>query len=99
MTPEGQVDLEATQRSIERLIANGVSGLIVLPMLGENASLTVDERERVIRGATDVVRARVPLLSGLAETTLDAPRAHARRKCRAVWSGGPHGISESRLQN
>lgn len=78
MTREGAVDLQATQRSIERLIANGVSGLIVLPMLGENASLTFDERERVIRGAAEVVRGRVPLLSGLAEITLATARVHAR---------------------
>lgn len=78
MTREGQVDLDTTQRSIERLIASGVSGLIVLPMLGENASLTFGERERVVRGAAEVVRGRVPLLSGLAEITLDAARDHAR---------------------
>jgi len=78
MTQDGKVDLEATQRSIDRLIENGVAGVIVLPMLGENASLTVAERERVIRGASEVVRGRVPLLSGLAEITLDTAKAHAR---------------------
>ncbi len=36
---DGSIDLGATQASIERLIENGVSGVIVLPMLGENASL------------------------------------------------------------
>jgi 4-hydroxy-tetrahydrodipicolinate synthase len=88
MTCEGQVDLEATQRSIERLIANGVSGLIVLPMLGENASLTFDERERVIRGAAEVVHGRVPVLSGLAEIALDVAQAHAR----AYESFGAEGL-------
>lgn len=78
MTQEGQVDLEATQRSIDRLIGDGVSGVIVLPMLGENASLTPYERESVIRSAAEAVRGRVPLLSGLAEITLDAAKAHAR---------------------
>src|SRR5579862_5594169 len=78
MTREGHVDLEATQRSIERLVTNGVSGVVVLPMLGENASLLMSERERIIRGAAEVVRGRVPLLSGLAEITLETARAHAR---------------------
>jgi 4-hydroxy-tetrahydrodipicolinate synthase len=32
MTPDGQVDLDATQRSIERLIKSGVAGVIVLPI-------------------------------------------------------------------
>jgi 4-hydroxy-tetrahydrodipicolinate synthase len=78
MSAAGQVDLEATQKSLNRLIEKGVSGLIVLPMLGENASLNVSERERVIRAAVEVVNGRVPLLSGLAEITLDTAKAHAR---------------------
>jgi len=78
MTEDGQVDLEATQLSLNRLIENGVSGLIVLPMLGENASLSPAERERVIRAAVEVVNGRVPLLSGLAEITLDTAKTHAR---------------------
>lgn len=88
MTREGQVDIEATQRSIQRLIEKGVSGLIVLPMLGENASLSLEERERVIRSAAEVVGGRVPLLSGLAEITLAAAQAHAR----AYQSFGAQGL-------
>ena len=61
------LDLDAMQSSLDRLVRNGVSGVIVLPMLGENASLTVTERERVIRAAKEAVAGRVPLLSGLAE--------------------------------
>ena len=78
MTRDGTVDLAATRSSIDRLIANGVSGVIVLPMLGENASLAMDEREAVIRAAVEVADGRVPVLSGLAEITSDAARAHAR---------------------
>src|SRR4029078_1147051 len=72
------VDLEWTQKSIERLIANGVSGIIVLPMLGENASLAMSERERVIRAAKEAVAGRVPLLSGLAEVSAAAASSAAR---------------------
>jgi 4-hydroxy-tetrahydrodipicolinate synthase len=78
MTQEGKVDLSATQNGLERLIAQGVSGIIVLPMLGENASLSLAERETVIRAAAEVVGGRVPLLSGLAEITLDVAKEHAR---------------------
>jgi 4-hydroxy-tetrahydrodipicolinate synthase len=78
MTQEGHVDIEATQRSLNRLIEGGVSGVIVLPMLGENASLTAAEREGVIRAAVEAVNGRVPLLSGLAEITLDNAKTHAR---------------------
>ena len=78
MTPESHVDLAATQVSLKRLVDNGVSGVIVLPMLGENASLTPSEREGVIRAAVEAVGGRVPVLSGLAEVTLEAAKAHAR---------------------
>jgi 4-hydroxy-tetrahydrodipicolinate synthase len=78
MTKDAKVDLEATQTSISRLVENGVSGVVVLPMLGENASLTPGERESVIRAAVEVVAERVPVLSGLAEITLDAAKQHAR---------------------
>ena len=78
MTGDGAVDLKATQASLNRLIENRVSGVIVLPMLGENASLSPAERESVIRAAAEVVDGRVPLLSGLAEITLAAAKEHAR---------------------
>lgn len=78
MTEDGSVDLAATQKSIARLLDNGVSGVIVLPMLGENASLTRPEREAVIRAAVEVVAGRVPVLSGLAEISQADATAHAR---------------------
>src|SRR5262245_14703452 len=78
MTQHGEVDLTAFQGSLNRLITSGVAGVIVLPMLGENASLSPSERESVIRAASEVVHGQVPLLSGLAEITLDAAKAHAR---------------------
>jgi hypothetical protein len=46
MREDGAIDLAATGASIERLIDNGVSGVIVLPMLGENASLSPDRSAR-----------------------------------------------------
>ncbi|MHB2170021.1 dihydrodipicolinate synthase family protein [Alsobacter sp. R-9] len=78
MTRDGEIDVGATQASIDRLIKAGVAGVIVLPMLGENASLTMAERERIIRAGAEVVAGRVPMLSGLAETTLASAQANAR---------------------
>jgi len=79
MHQDGSVDIPACQRSIDRLIAQGVNGVIVLPMLGENASLSVSEKETVIRAAREVVAGRVPLLSGLAEITRDGACDMARQ--------------------
>jgi 4-hydroxy-tetrahydrodipicolinate synthase len=72
------LDIAATQESIDRLVRNGVSGIIVLPMLGENASLTLAERERVIRAGKEAVAGRVPLLSGLAEISTASVTAAAK---------------------
>ncbi len=78
LNENGAIDLRATQTSIDRLIENGVSGIIVLPMLGENASLQPHERESVIRAAKEAVGGRVPLLSGLADITTEGAAASAR---------------------
>src|ERR1700760_5000582 len=88
MRKDGEIDLAAMQSSIERLIAGGVSGVIVLPMLGENASLARDRRERVIRAGAEVVRRRVPLLSGLAEIS----QANACANAKAYKNFGAEGL-------
>jgi 4-hydroxy-tetrahydrodipicolinate synthase len=46
LNQDGSIDLEATGAGIDRLIANGVSGITVLPMLRENASIPIDEKEK-----------------------------------------------------
>ncbi len=84
----GALDIGATQTSIERLIQNGVSGVVVLPMLGENASLSPQERESVIRAASEVVGGRVPLLCGLAEIST----VNATRSAKSYQSFGAEGL-------
>lgn len=78
MDQAGRIDVAATRKSIDRLIEGGVAGVVVLPMLGENASLVLSEREAIIRAAVETAAGRVPVLSGLAESTLDDATAHAR---------------------
>src|ERR1700754_1150096 len=78
MTHAGELDLDAIRASIDRLVTNGASGIIGLTMFGENASLPLAEREIVIRTAVETVGGRVPVLSGLAEITIDTARANAK---------------------
>lgn len=82
---DGSVDIEATKASIERLIENGVSGVIVLPMLGENASMEMEERKAIIKAGVETAAGRVPVLSGLAETTLERAKTSAKiyKECGA----------------
>ena len=87
LAADGSVDIDATQAGLDRVITNGVSGVIVLPMLGENASLTQSERDAVVTAAKDVVAGRVPLLSGLAERSTDDAAWAARNYQRLGAEG------------
>jgi dihydrodipicolinate synthase/N-acetylneuraminate lyase len=69
------IDLEATARHVEALIDSGVSGIIFLGSLGENQALTANEKHQVIEAMVKVVNGRIPVLSGVAETsTVEACR-------------------------
>src|SRR5215813_7741946 len=72
------LDIAATQRVIEALIRDGVSGLIMCGTVGENTSLPADEKRRVIAAAREVVNGRVPIVSGVAEYTTQMACDYAR---------------------
>lgn len=63
------LDLEATTRHTEALIASGISGIIFLGSLGENQALLAEEKRRLIQAMIQVVNRRVPVLSGVAESS------------------------------
>jgi dihydrodipicolinate synthase/N-acetylneuraminate lyase len=63
------LDLDATARHAEALIGSGVSGIIFLGSLGENQALTANEKRQVIEAMVGVVNGRVPVLSGVAESS------------------------------
>jgi len=63
------LDLEATARHANALIDSGVSGIIFLGSLGENQALAADEKRAVIREMVRVVGGRVPVVSGVAESS------------------------------
>ena len=72
------VDLEATARHIEVLLASGVQGLIMLGSLGENTLLEPEEKRSVMRMAIEVSGGRVPVLSGVAELSTAASCRYVR---------------------
>jgi 4-hydroxy-tetrahydrodipicolinate synthase len=63
------LDLEATGRHLEKLLAAGVHGVIMLGTVGENCSLEPAEKLAVLRATVELVRGRVPVLTGVAECT------------------------------
>lgn len=81
------VDLDATARHLDALVAAGMHGLVVLGTVGENHSLEYDEKLSVLRAAVDAVDGRVPLLAGVAQNTTRAACRFAKDAERAGVDG------------
>jgi len=69
MRRDQSLDLDATGRHLEALIDSGVTGLVICGSLGENQAMTPEEKRRVLACAIEVSRGRIPVLSGVAETS------------------------------
>ena len=63
MTPEG-VDYEALGRFIDFQLESGINALVAVGTTGESATLTPEEREKVIAFTIDRVAGRVPVIAG-----------------------------------
>jgi 4-hydroxy-tetrahydrodipicolinate synthase len=72
------IDLESTARHADVLIDSGVAGLIFLGSLGENQAMRREEKRRVIEAMVKAVNGRVPVLSGVAESSSEEACAYAR---------------------
>lgn len=88
MHKDGSLDLDATAVHVEALIKSGVSGMIFLGSLGENQPMTGEEKRRVMEAMVKVVKGRIPVLSGVAETST----AEAVRYVRDVEKLGADGV-------
>jgi dihydrodipicolinate synthase/N-acetylneuraminate lyase len=87
MHKDGSLNLEATARHAEALIESGVTGLIFLGSLGENQPMTGEEKRRVMEAMVGAVNGRVPVLSGVAESST----AEAARYVRDIEKLGADG--------
>jgi 4-hydroxy-tetrahydrodipicolinate synthase len=87
MTRDGELDLQSTARHIESCIAAGCEGFVMLGTLGENSSLTIDEKESVVRAAVEAANGRVPVIAGVAEYTTKLAIESAQRAKRAGAAG------------
>ena len=66
------LDYDEMERHFNFQIESGVRGLVVTGTLGENGSLTADEKQEVLKIAVSVSGGRVPVLAGVAENTTGA---------------------------
>ena len=75
---DGSLDLPATAAHAEALIQSGITGLVFLGSLGENQSMTAEEKRAVIADMVEAVDGRVTVLSGVAETSLSEAVRYVR---------------------
>jgi 4-hydroxy-tetrahydrodipicolinate synthase len=66
---DGALDVDATQNVVNQLIDAGMHGLVMLGTIGENTSLSADEKRTVVRTALEAAAGRVPVVAGIAEYT------------------------------
>lgn len=76
--PDFSIDFEANARMLNELIAEGVHGIVVCGTVGENCSLSAEEKRQVLTETVAVVDGRVPVISGVAETTTAFAMAFAQ---------------------
>lgn len=75
---DGSIDIRATQDVLEALVADGVTGLILLGTCGENNSLEAHEKTAVLMAAVEAVGGKVPLVAGVSELTTKRAAIAAR---------------------
>jgi dihydrodipicolinate synthase/N-acetylneuraminate lyase len=72
------IDIGETQRVQDALVRAGVHGMIVMGTVGENNSLSADEKRQVLAAAREAVGGRVPIIAGVSELTTDRAAEFAR---------------------
>ena len=85
---DDSINYDSTQQMLDNLINEGVHGIIVNGTVGENCSLRPEEKRQVMKAALEVVNGRVPVLTGVAETTTQ----FAIEYCRDAESIGIDGL-------
>jgi 4-hydroxy-tetrahydrodipicolinate synthase len=63
------INLAETQRVVDDLIKDGVTGIIAMGTCGENNSLTAEEKRLLLKAIVEVVAGRVPVVTGVSELT------------------------------
>lgn len=69
---QDELDLPAFLKNIEAQIEAGVSGIILGGTLGEASSLSVEEKQTILRETVEATDGRVPVILNIAEQTTHA---------------------------
>jgi 4-hydroxy-tetrahydrodipicolinate synthase len=84
---DGSLDIPATLRHLDGMMAAGVHGLIMLGTVGENGSLEPKEKLDVLRATVEHVAGLLPVLTGVAECTTAGACRFAAEAQRAGADG------------
>lgn len=82
----GDLDQPALTRLVNHCIAGGVEFLVALGTTGETATLTSEEKNRVLQTVAETTNGRVPLVVGVGGN-------NTRSVCESLQSGMPEGYS------
>ena len=90
----GEVSLHAFRRMIERQIEAGTDGFVVAGTTGESATLTSEERRRLIECCVETAAGRVPVIAGVGtnctRTTCEEARAAEEAGANALLVVTPY---------
>ena len=75
--PDLSIDHAAVQAEVERLIDDGIHGIVATGTMGEAASLSGNERRAVVATAIGAAAGRVPVYVGISAATAEQARAYA----------------------
>ena len=77
-TAADEIDWEAMEKHLAFQLDGGVHGLIVLGSLGENSTLSAEEKIEMVRFFAQAERAGRPLLAGVAESSTRKAKAFVK---------------------
>ncbi|MFC6635631.1 dihydrodipicolinate synthase family protein [Microbulbifer taiwanensis] len=81
------LNIAATMEHLEVMLNAGINGLVMLGTVGENCSLSQEEKSEVLRASVKQVNGRVPVLTGVAEYTTSGACAFAHAAKEAGVDG------------
>ncbi|WP_428821323.1 dihydrodipicolinate synthase family protein [Microbulbifer sp. MCCC 1A16149] len=81
------VNIPATLAHLEVMLEAGINGLVMLGTVGENCSLSQEEKAEVLSATVKHVNGRVPVLTGVSEYTTTQAKEFARAAQRAGVDG------------
>lgn len=83
LSGNNRIDIEGLNNLVEHVIRGGVHGIFILGTTGEAQSLSMSQREEMIKETSRILRNRLPLLVGVSDTSLNDSAALAQKAYEA----------------